>query len=414
MTPGPAPATATTEKTADGRSPLGPGVPPASLASLAPTTGWPWGCDYWPGRIECGTLMTPPTSTCGSTWIMWPTDPGYCGGYVLPGLSQVPSPTSQRGLALFGADPIDLATGIFMLEQDGPDAARAVAPDPGARLPLGGSVPGPLRRRHDPQLRGDRRAHQQHRRHLHLRGHARTAFTQQPDGTFTTTAVAAFLGARITANGDGTYTLRHKDGATLRFDSQGRQIGRADRFGNALTITRTTTTTTAAITGPPGRARSLTWQGHPISQVTDSAGRTVLYGYDGNYRLTSVTDAGGGITQYAYDSADRLTTITDPRGILYLQNTYDANSRVCQQEQADGGVYTLYYVTADIATTTASLLLLRTGGGRRADLADALQRQRLEQSRGGDRARESPRRAHHVPLQHRRRAHRDDQRAWAR
>ena len=31
---------------------------------------------------------------------------------------------------------------------------------------------------------------------------------------------------------------------------------------------------------------------------------------------------------------------------------------MCQQTQADGGVYTMYYVTTDIATTPASLQLL--------------------------------------------------------
>jgi hypothetical protein len=53
-----------------------------------------------------------------------------------------------------------------------------------------------------------------------------------------------------------------------------------------------------------------------------------------------------------------MTSITDARGITYLTNTYDANWRVCQQTQADGGVYTMYYVTTDIATTPASIQLL--------------------------------------------------------
>ena len=50
-----------------------------------------------------------------------------------------------------------------------------------------------------------------------------------------------------------------------------------------------------------------------------------------------------------------MTAITDPRGITYLTNMYDANYRVCQQTQADSGVYTMYYVTTDIATAPGSL-----------------------------------------------------------
>jgi YD repeat-containing protein len=171
--------------------------------------------------------------------------------------------------------------------------------------------------------------------------------------------VPAFRGTRITADADGTYTLRHKDGGTIDFDSQGQQVGRRDRHGNAVIIERTATTTTATSAGPGGAARTLTWQGRPVSQVTDSAGRTVHYEYDTADRLVAVTDAAGGVTRYAYDSQHRLTTITDARGILFLQNTYDVNSRVCHQQQADGGVFTLHYVMAALATTPESLGLLQ-------------------------------------------------------
>jgi len=72
-----------------------------------------------------------------------------------------------------------------------------------------------------------------------------------------------------------------------------------------------------------------------------------------------VTDAAGGVTRYDYDDQHRMTAITDARGITFLRNTYDVNSRVCQQQQADGSLFTMFYVTADIATMPASLLLLQ-------------------------------------------------------
>jgi YD repeat-containing protein len=123
----------------------------------------------------------------------------------------------------------------------------------------------------------------------------------------------------------------------MGFDSQGQQVARRDRHGNTVTIGRAANTTVATVTGPAGGGLSFTWQGSRASQVTDSAGRTVRYAYDMAGRLVAVTDAAGGVTRYAYDSAHRLTTITDARGILFLQNTYDGNSRVCRQQQADGG-----------------------------------------------------------------------------
>jgi hypothetical protein len=67
----------------------------------------------------------------------------------------------------------------------------------------------------------------------------------------------------------------------------------------------------------------------------------------------------GGITRYACDSQHRMTAITDARGITFLENTYYQNSRACQQQQADGGIFT-HYVTADIATTPESIQLART------------------------------------------------------
>jgi RHS repeat-associated protein len=53
-----------------------------------------------------------------------------------------------------------------------------------------------------------------------------------------------------------------------------------------------------------------------------------------------------------------MLTLTDPLGITYLTNAYDANSRVCQQTQADGGTYLFYYITADRATLPESQTLL--------------------------------------------------------
>jgi YD repeat-containing protein len=102
-----------------------------------------------------------------------------------------------------------------------------------------------------------------------------------------------------------------------------------------------------------------------VSLVSRSSRRTVRYDYDASQRLTAVTDPAGGVTRYGYDGQHRMTTITDARNIVFLTNTYDVNSRVCRQQQADGGLFTLYYVTADIASSPDSTLLLQqaeTGG----------------------------------------------------
>ncbi len=108
---------------------------------------------------------------------------------------------------------------------------------------------------------------------------------------------------------------------------------------------------------------NFTKQGDLIMAATDPLGRTVQYQYDGGLRLIRVTQPDGGTTQYEYDTLNRMTSVTDGRGITYLRNTYDVNSRVCQQEQADGGKYTFYYVTSDALISSQTIALDQASRG---------------------------------------------------
>jgi RHS repeat-associated protein len=199
-------------------------------------------------------------------------------------------------------------------------------------------------------------------------GDTRTTFVKQADGSYTNATVPAFRGARITVDGVGNRTLRYKDGRTVSFTGEiypttvGLQVAVTDANGNALTVGRPAwfDFSTLSLTDATGRAVTLTRDisGARVLTITDPIGRVVTYQYDASARLASVTNPAGGVTQYAYDAQHRMTTITDARGITYLTNVYDTNWRVCRQTQADGGVFTMYYVTTDIATTPASLQLL--------------------------------------------------------
>ena len=324
---------------------------------------WPWQCNTWPGHVDCGTLSSEPTtSACFMPWVRLDSDPGICGGRE-PGVGNKPGPTAAAGQVVAGADPIDLSTGIFMLTKVDAEFP-GIAPIAFERTYRSGDTfPGPfglgttlgyddfIEPTSDTVIT------------LVYRGNARTPFAKQADGTFTNATIPAFRGTTITVNGDGTRTMRQKDGSTIIFNAQGLQAARSDRFGNTVTIGRDTNTAVSTITGSAGRSLSLSWVGTlpqlRISDVTDSAGRAVHYDYDASQRLSAVTDVGGGITRYGYDSQHRMTTITDARDIVFLTNTYDVNSRVCRQQQADGGIFTLYYVTADIASTPDSTLLLQ-------------------------------------------------------
>jgi YD repeat-containing protein len=178
-------------------------------------------------------------------------------------------------------------------------------------------------------------------------GNARTAFVQQADGTFVNTTVPAFRGAKITLNGDGTRTLRYKTGESVTFavPAYGVPLQSAvtDANGNRLTLARESLYAATSITDDTGR-RLTVWrdlaQTEHVTRVVDGLGRAVIYEYDDFNRLARVTNPAGGVTQYAYDNLHRMTAITDAPGLTYLTNTYDANYRVCQQIEVDGGVYT--------------------------------------------------------------------------
>jgi len=107
------------------------------------------------------------------------------------------------------------------------------------------------------------------------------------------------------------------------------------------------------ITDPVGRSLNLTYDGSfRITSISDPIGRIVLYSYNSQGTLATVTDAAGGATSYGYDTQNRLLSITDPRGITYLQNTYDQNGRVIKQVAVDGGITSFSYTQLNAAVST--------------------------------------------------------------
>jgi RHS repeat-associated protein len=167
-------------------------------------------------------------------------------------------------------------------------------------------------------------------------------------------------------NPAGGWRLRFKDGTSWGFpESANATTGtRAsmefiqDRYGNTLNINRNFSNGTGditQITSPNGRWLQFTYDScNRIQQITDNMGRTTNYAYDstsctGNTigRLHTVTDQNGNVTTYNYQGAtsDEMTSIVDGRNITYLQNFYDSNNRIHQQELANGGTYTFNYTT---------------------------------------------------------------------
>jgi RHS repeat-associated protein len=161
-----------------------------------------------------------------------------------------------------------------------------------------------------------------------------------------TSSPTRFYKSRIWWNGGG-WDLQFKDGTKLVFADNGPLQYIQDRFGNRTLLDRGTNpyANIATIRSPNGRWISLHYDGSGrIDQAKDNAGRTVSYVYNAAGYLWKVTDVFGQLTEYTYDASNRMRTIKDARQITFLTIDYDANTRVWKQTQADSTFFQFDYV----------------------------------------------------------------------
>jgi RHS repeat-associated protein len=204
-----------------------------------------------------------------------------------------------------------------------------------------------------------------------------------------------------TASGTGNVTVHQEDGSTITFDDSGGTYTLAEpRYDATLTASGTNyvftrmgkeiftfaqasgqlteeqdlagskasppygTTLTynssgqlQTITDPGGRVYTLTWTGSHITQLADSAGRVVTYGYDSNNDLTDVYGVGttrspsvqnNDHMQYTYTAAHLMSSIRTPNNYggpasAVTSMTYDSSERVLTQTDPVGDTTTFTY-----------------------------------------------------------------------
>jgi RHS repeat-associated protein len=167
------------------------------------------------------------------------------------------------------------------------------------------------------------------------------------------TPVTTGLVDSLVKNIDGSFTLTRKNQVTLTFAAEGALLRIADSRGNTESLTYDASGYLILITDTTGRRFVLTNDTHgKLLSVADPIGRVLQYGYDSDGNLVSFQDAAGGITRYAYDAGHHLISGTDARGVVYVQNTYDSQSRVAVQKNGRSMATTFAYNSPSAGITT--------------------------------------------------------------
>lgn len=323
-----------------------------------------WGVDSWyrygEGKVTAdGTQITPDTTTRFQQAMPF--------GYIpQPTPPTAPPPDGQTG-----GEPVDLATGLYVMN----------ATD----LSLADSQPAILTRTYrdqddnirgfglgtedgfdwfvtlDPAISGDYALVLPNGSQI---DYAPAATAGQWDAVGTPTG---FAGSVLTQGvlHVSTFIITLRDGTVYDFGEEQALLDQvSNQYGSALTISRVEKTgQIETVTTPGGKWMQFTYgtclpatgsgtaSADCVTQVTDDAAQTVSYTYDSDARLTGVTDAAGGRTIYTWApctsslTCTELLSIKDPNGNTVLRNVYGPTGSVTSQTIANGGKWHYGYLT---------------------------------------------------------------------
>jgi RHS repeat-associated protein len=132
----------------------------------------------------------------------------------------------------------------------------------------------------------------------------------------------------LTTNSDGTFTLAEKDQTKQNFNSQGQLVSIMDKNSNTLTLSYNNGALTN-ITDTAGR--QIIFQNDAngrITQISDPIGRSIQFQYDSASNLVAAIDANFGTNIFNYDTNHQMTAAYDARGTRFVTNTYDDLQRI--------------------------------------------------------------------------------------
>ncbi|MFH1678470.1 MAG: DUF6531 domain-containing protein, partial [Candidatus Omnitrophota bacterium] len=181
-----------------------------------------------------------------------------------------------------------------------------------------------------------------------------TVYSRDIDGTYTASAGKYSL---LTKNSDSTYTILRKHGRKLYFDLWGGLTKIEGRNGNTINILRGSRGAIQEVTDSAGRKLLFTndAQGRAI-QVVDPMGRVFQYEYGDNGDLVRVIDPAGNAVSYQYNSAHQLIVETDANGHAFnFEYGSEGRANHSWQEGNSGEVSLSFDADNQITTVTDSL-----------------------------------------------------------
>ena len=153
-------------------------------------------------------------------------------------------------------------------------------------------------------------------------------FVRMPNGTYEGPPGSTLS---LVKNGLNKFELTERNASTMVFGTDGWIESVTDQHGN-LTAFAYSGEKLSTVTDAYGRTLTFTWTDDQITKVTDSTSREVEFGYSVAGDLTTVTDVEGKAWTYTHTADHQIEAVIDPQSRIITENTYDPLGRVCEQK----------------------------------------------------------------------------------
>lgn len=153
-------------------------------------------------------------------------------------------------------------------------------------------------------------------------------FVRMPNGDYEAPSGSTW---KLVKNASEKYELSERLGSTITFGTDGWIESITDLHGNSAEFSYSGGKL-STVADEYGRTLTFSWSGDRISKVADSTGRDVDFSYSAAGDLISVLDVEDKPWTYTYTADHQIETVVDPQSRVIVHNAYDALGRVFEQK----------------------------------------------------------------------------------